>query len=192
MMVEAEEQVKKATGDTVNVVVAPVGVGSFAQSVVGYWKSRPFPCSTITVEPNNADCLQTSLFAGENITVDTGDTIMSGLNCGTVSIIAWPILKPGVDVSVSIKDSEADQAVQTLEHLGVAAGPCGAATLAAFEIAVKAKPEALGPLSSDSVVILFCTEGKREYEPPLQPAAKQGFSFQGIVNSLTGTKCDAM
>jgi diaminopropionate ammonia-lyase len=166
MMVEAEEQVHKATGTTVDLAVIPVGVGSFAQAAVSYWKSRSYPCSTLTVEPDTAACLQTSLFNGESTTVETDDTIMSGLNCGTVSTIAWPILKQGVDASVAIDDAEADRAVKKLHNLGVNAGPCGAATYAAIELAAKANrdaADAVGSFNSESIIVLFCTEGTRAY-----------------------------
>lgn len=100
MIIETEEQVREATGSIVDLAVAPVGVGSFAQSVVSYWKSRPYPCTV------------SSLIYGVSTTVTTHNTIMSGLNCGTVTSIAWPILQKGVDVSVSISDIEADRAVK--------------------------------------------------------------------------------
>ena len=164
MMVETEEQVQEQTGRSVDVVVVPVGVGSFAQSAVSYWKSRPYHCSTVTVEPNTAACLRASLFNGEITTVDTEDTVMSGMNCGTVSTIAWPVLKKGVDVSVAIKDSMADDAVQELESRRVNAGPCGAAPLAALKWAVKERRDAVDFLDSDATVVLFCTEGTRPYE----------------------------
>ncbi|KAL2004512.1 hypothetical protein VTN00DRAFT_3397 [Thermoascus crustaceus] len=97
VMIETEEQVREATGSTVDFAVAPVGIGSFAQSVVSYWKSRPYPCAVLAVEPDAAPCLKTSLIDSVSITVTTDNMIMSGLNCETVSSIAWPILQKGVD-----------------------------------------------------------------------------------------------
>lgn len=163
MMLETESQVFAATGSSVSFTVAPVGVGSFAQSVVTHWKSRLYPCAVLTVEPDSAACLKTSLINGESTTVPTDDTIMSGLNCGTVSSIAWPLLKRGVDVAVSVSDAMADQAVRKLQNLGLDVGPCGAATYAALQLAAKYR-DALGSLDEDSVVVLFCTEGRKEYK----------------------------
>ena len=51
---------------------------------------------------------------------------MAGLNCGTVSSIAWPVLREGVDFSIAIDDASAHRAVQRIESLGLRPGPCGA------------------------------------------------------------------
>lgn len=161
-MLETESQVLAATGSTVSFAVAPVGVGSFAQSVVTYWKSRRHPCAVLTVEPDSAACLKISLFNGEPTTVSTKNTIMAGLNCGTVSSIAWPLLKSGVDVAVSISDAMAAQAVHNLQSLGLDVGPCGAATYAALQFTAK-HCKNTGFLNENSVVVLFCTEGWKEY-----------------------------
>ena len=115
MMFEVEEQVSQAIRKTPDLVVVPVGCGSFAQAAVTFWKSRPYPCVVVTVEPNAAACLKTSLENGSPTSISTESTIMDGLNCGTVSTIAWPLLQRGVDASVSISDTEADKAVQDLE-----------------------------------------------------------------------------
>lgn len=90
---------------------------------------------------------------------------MSGLNCGTVSSIAWPLLKNGVDAAVSISDAIADKAVSKLRNLGLDVGPCGAATYAAIQNASKYR-NVVGSLDENSVVVLFCTEGRREYKIP--------------------------
>lgn len=45
--------------------------------------------------------------------------------------MAWPVLRDGLDASVAVTDPEARAAVLELADLGVDAGPCGAATLAA-------------------------------------------------------------
>ncbi|KAH0556260.1 hypothetical protein GP486_005814 [Trichoglossum hirsutum] len=166
MMTETEEQVLKATGSTVNFAVAPVGVESFAQSVVSYWKSRSYPCAVLTVEPDSAACLKSSLINGVSTSVPTDDTIMTSLNCGTVSLIAWPILQKGVDASVSISDIEADKAVKQLQPHGVNAGPCGAATYAALQYVARQHRETVGSLNSGSTVVPFCTEGTRDYKAP--------------------------
>lgn len=88
---------------------------------------------------------------------------MNGMNCGTTSLSAWPVLRDGVYAAVTVTDREAHREVQFLQAQGVNAGPCGAATLAALrkvcaEMDVKERLEA--------VVVLFSTEGMREYEVP--------------------------
>jgi threonine dehydratase len=72
-------------------VVVPVGVGSLAHAAVLWY--GPTLTDIITVEPTTAACLRTSLLAGEITPIETGHTIMPGLNCGTVSHLAWPDLR---------------------------------------------------------------------------------------------------
>ena len=94
------------------------------------------------------------------MTVATAATVMAGLNCGTVSSSAWPVLRSGCDAAVAISDEDALRAVDDLGALGVSSGPCGAATLAGVRTAL-ADPDrrtdlALGP---GAVVVLLSTEG---------------------------------
>ena len=56
---------------------------------------------------------------------------MAGLNCGTVSSLAWPYIHPGLDGAATTTDDQAAAAARDLAAHGVAAGPCGAAALAA-------------------------------------------------------------
>lgn len=128
-----------------------------------HWKSRPYSCTILTVESNSFACLKTSLMNGGPITVPTQDTVVAGLNCETVSSIAWPLLKNGVDAAVSVSDTTADQAVRKLENLGLDVGPCGAATYAALQLVAKHVNKSVF-LDENSVVVLFCTEGRKEYK----------------------------
>ena len=67
---------------------------------------------------------------------DPHDSIMAGLNCGTVSLIAWPTVLAGVDVFVAVDDAAAEQAMRDLAALGVVAGETGAASLAGLRALV--------------------------------------------------------
>ncbi|GME39982.1 putative diaminopropionate ammonia-lyase [Neofusicoccum parvum] len=167
MLRETDRQVLELTGRPATCAVASVGVGSWAQAVTAHYKSKQPSATVVTAEPTAAACLQTSLRAGKIVPIRTGDTIMCGMNCGTVSSLAWPVLRDGVDASVSISDLESHKAVQALHSGGVAGGPCGAAPLATLrklsrDSTVKS---ALG-LGSESVLVLFCTEGARPYNVP--------------------------
>lgn len=95
--------------------------------------------------------------------IETADTIMCGMNCGTTSKIAWPVLKHGVWASVTVTDLEAHRSVLALQAEGINAGPCGAATLAALR---QVCTELEVSKRADKVVVLFSTEGMREYEVP--------------------------
>lgn len=86
------------------------------------------------------------------------------MNCGTVSTNCWPSLKTGVHASVIVNDLEAHRSVQYLQDHGVNAGPCGAAPLAALRKLHKRGFLQTGP---EQVVVLFSTEGMREYVVPV-------------------------
>ena len=163
MLTETDRQVQEQTGKQATCAIVSVGVGSFAQSVAMHYKSRAPSANVVTVEPETAACLKTSLEVGKIISIGTGDTIMCGMNCGTVSSIAWPILRDGIDASITISDAESHKSVQYLHALGVQAGPCGAAPLSALKRLCGTHELGLG---SESIVVLFSTEGSRSYSVP--------------------------
>jgi diaminopropionate ammonia-lyase len=168
MLQEADQQISALDESLIAThAIVPVGCGSIAQAVTQHFKSQQQPATVVAVEPDTAACLRHSLLAHEMTTVQTEESIMAGLNCGTLSTTAWPVLKIGVDASVVISDLDAHHAVEELEKVGVQAGPCGAASLAALRTVCRDKDKkgALG-LGSESVVVLFCTEGRREYAVP--------------------------
>ena len=62
----------------------------------------------IVVEPDKADCLFRSAVAGKPTVVHGAlDTIMAGLACGEVSLLAWKILQSGVDAFMTVTDAAA-------------------------------------------------------------------------------------
>ncbi|GAP89440.1 putative peptidase M20 [Rosellinia necatrix] len=163
MMLEIDEQMG---GEPIDLVIAPVGVGSFAQAVVSHYKGKESPTAVLTVEPDTAACFYKSLRKGEMTTERTSSTVMAGLDCGNVSSIAWPILRHGVDASLSVSDYEAHEASIYLKNYGISSAPCGAATLAALRRLGESERAALG-LNSKSSVLLLSTEGAREYVKPV-------------------------
>ncbi|KAM5516505.1 diaminopropionate ammonia-lyase [Fusarium oxysporum f. sp. phaseoli] len=162
MMREVDKQLGSTKAD---LVIAPVGVGSFAQAVVSHFKRQGTSTSTLTVEPDTAACLWKSLEKGEFTEIPTTGTIMAGLNCGAPSTIAWDLLKNGVDASLTVSDYEAHQSVLYLQSQGINAGPCGASTLAALRRLTPDDKKALG-LNEKSTVVIFCTERNRDYDVP--------------------------
>lgn len=161
LMVEIDEQLPEHA----DIVVCPVGVGSLAHAVVSHSKMRGRSTTVLAVEPDTAACLYSSLRAGKPIPTKTTHTIQTGMNCGTVSLSAWPTLEAGVDVSTTVSDFEVHEAVQYLRSIGIEAGPCGAAPLAALKYVARTDPNSLN-LDKDSVVILICSEGSRDYQVP--------------------------
>jgi diaminopropionate ammonia-lyase len=146
-------------------VAIPAGVGSLAQAAVTHYRSRPGPGapSLLTVEPGSAAGVLASLVRGELGTVATGETIMSGLNCGTPSRLAWPYLRDGLDAAVAVANSEAAVAARDLAGYGIPAGPCGGAALAGVRAALTGegaqRRRAALALDSGGTVVLLSTEG---------------------------------
>src|SRR5215831_5910012 len=144
-----------------NLVVVPVGVGSLAEAVVRHHR-RPGAAHprVLSVEPDTAACVLASLTADRPVTVPTAATVMAGLNCGTVSASAWPVLLAGCDAAVAVSDDQALRAVDDLGRLGVSSGPSGAATLAGARAALTGPGRAALDLGDDAAVVLLSTEGR--------------------------------
>lgn len=155
------EEVDEQLGGAPDLVAVPTGVGSLAEAVVRHHRrpDAPHP-SVLSVEPDTAACVLASLTATEPVTVPTGSTVMAGLNCGTVSSAAWPVLRDGCDAAVAVSDEEARRAVADLGELDLSSGPSGAATLAGVRAALTDPARrAAFDLRGDAVVVLLSTEG---------------------------------
>ena len=166
MLREVDRQVAAATdGKTVDLAIAAVGAGSWAAAVVEHYKGATTDTKIVSAEPPVAACLKESLHCGENTSITTGETIMNGMNCGSLSSIAWSTLRDGIFASVAVTDVESHRDVQYMQSQGINAGPCGAGTLAALRALCE---EAIIKESErkDMITVLFSTEGGREYEIP--------------------------
>jgi diaminopropionate ammonia-lyase len=164
LFAEVDEQLRDARLGGPDLVVVPVGVGSLLQAAAAHYRSgavaaRP---ALVSVEPAAAAWVAPSLAAGRPVTVTTRATIMAGLNCGTASSLAWPYVAGGLDAAVALTDADDVRATHDLAALGVTAGPCGAAALAAARLALTGADSAqrrahLG-VGSEGVVVLLVTE----------------------------------
>lgn len=155
-----------------HLVAVPVGVGSLLEAVLAHYRAAgrlasgsPAP-AVLSVEPDTAACVLASLRAGGPVSVPTAGTVMNGLNCGTPSGSAWPVIEAGLDAAVAVTDGQARQAVADLAAAGVASGPSGAASLAGARAALTGpgagrRRAELG-LPADPVVVLLSTEGFAE------------------------------
>ncbi|KAI9732858.1 MAG: hypothetical protein M1834_003797 [Cirrosporium novae-zelandiae] len=167
LFAEIDLQMPSIIGDKkLDLVISPVGAGALCQAVVQHYKRVNCFVPIVTVEPVTAGCLHQSLKTDKATSIETSDSIMSGLNCGTVSSIAWPLLRLGVDVSVVVSELEAHISTQNLLGLGINAGPCGAAPLAALEKICRGRGIPGLKLDKNNVALLICTEGDREYRIP--------------------------
>ena len=159
------EEVDEELGRRPDLVAVPVGVGSLAQAVVAHYRrggadGGDHPTRVLSVESDTAACVVTSLRDGAPSTVPTAATVMAGLNCGTVSSLAWPVLRDGLDAAVTVTDDEALAASRDLATLGVSSGPCGAATLAGVRAALADEGRRADlDLPGEAVVVLLSTEG---------------------------------
>ena len=149
------------------------GVGGLAAGICAYlWErfgaERPL---FVVVEPDKADCLYRSAVAGRPTPAEGAlDTIMAGLACGEVSVLAWRILDPGADAFMTIGDEAAADAMRLLASGGggegpVVAGESAVAGLAGLLAAGKSDQarRALA-LVADSVALVFGTEGATDPE----------------------------
>ncbi|HEU4908349.1 MAG TPA: diaminopropionate ammonia-lyase, partial [Propionibacteriaceae bacterium] len=157
---EIDEQLH---GRVPDLVAVPTGVGSLLQAALQHYrhpnlKERP---AILAIEPVTAACVTASVAAGRPISVDTSEpTIMAGLNCGSVSTIAWPAIRDGLDAGVTVIDSQAIAAMHRLNELGISAGPCGGAALAGVrEALADADHRASLAITADSVLVLISTDG---------------------------------
>ena len=157
-------EIDAQSGDrTPDLIAVPTGVGSLLQAALQHYRrtaGQPSP-AVLAVEPVTAACVTASLAAGKPISVDTSrPTSMAGLNCGTVSTIAWPAIRDTLTAAVVVTDARAHAAMQRLHELGVPAGPSAAASLAGVR-AVLGETSQRADLApkADSVVVLISTEG---------------------------------
>ncbi len=159
LFAEVDEQLGRDPG----LVAIPTGVGSLLQAALQHYRagaraSRPV---VLACEPATAACVTASLAAGEPVTVDTATpTAMAGLNCGTVSASAWPVIARSLDAAVGVTDAECAAAQNLLQENGIDVGPCGAAALAGVTAALT---EQGGPatlrMDPTTHVVLVSTEG---------------------------------
>ena len=143
------------------------GVGGMAAAVCAvFWRrfgaGRP---KTVLVDPERAACWWDSLAAGRPTAVAGElDTVMAGLACGEVSLLAWRILESGTDAVMTLPDAKAEACMRRLADGGhdrpLVAGESAVAGLAALLAAGKDEAaRALLGLSADSRVLVIGTEG---------------------------------
>lgn len=163
MFVELDAQL--AARGLPHLIVVPAGVGSLLQGALQHYRSAATRLETrvVSVEPVSAACVLASVAAGRAVSVPTATTVLAGLNCGTVSSLAWPYIQPGLDAAVAVTDDAAVTAARSLAVQGIAAGPCGGAGIAALRSILSGdgadeRRSALG-LDADSTVAVLVTEG---------------------------------
>jgi diaminopropionate ammonia-lyase len=163
------DEAMKQMNDTPTHVFLQGGVGGFPAAVVSFLQeSLECPPIFIVVEPVNADCLFQSALNGEPTAVHGElDTIMAGLACGEVSVLAWKILQSHVPHFMSITDESIPKAMQLLANreTPIIAGESAITGLAGFLIACNdANLKSKLMINENSKVLFFGTEGDTDEE----------------------------
>lgn len=130
---EVDDELRRRGEEGPDLVVVQIGVGALATAVVRHYRRpdaapRPF---ILGVEPTHAACVLASMEAARIVQLPgPHDSIMSGLNAGLPSAIAWPLVSRGIDAFIAVEDERARAAMRALAGEGIVAGECGAAGLA--------------------------------------------------------------
>jgi len=169
IFLEAAEQMREAgLPDFPGAVLLQAGVGGLAWAGTAFYLRRVGQrCPTlVSVEPADADCLLESILSPDGSirqALGRQNSIMAGLNCGTPSLLAWPLLRSGMHFFLAIDDGYAAEAMRMLAACGVISGESGAAGMAgllalAREPALAKHRETLR-LGEASTVLIVNTEG---------------------------------
>lgn len=154
-----------------DIVLVQAGVGGLLSAAVRYFRALPGKTAIVSVEPDDADCLLASISSVDGsprVSAGTQRSIMSGLNCGEVSLAAWPVNRAGVDLFISIEDRFAEDAMRRLYRAAdgdprMVAGESGAAGLAGL-IALCEDGSGLAGFAAGRVVLVINTEGATDPE----------------------------
>jgi diaminopropionate ammonia-lyase len=166
MLWEIDDELQRRNEEGPDLVVVQVGVGAFAAAVARHFRSpgaSPRP-KLLSVEPVSADCLLESVAAGRLASVPgPHDSIMSGLNCGKPSLVAWPTVSRSIDLLIAVDDRPAREAMRLAAESGVVSGETGTAGLGGLlELLRAGGVEAARKVLSvgeDTRVLIFNCEG---------------------------------
>ena len=173
MAKEAVSQMSEAGYDFPTHVFLQAGVGAMAGGVLGYLvnhyeHNRP---TFGIVEPEYIACIYQSAKMNDgkpHSAIETGSTIMAGLNCGEPCTITWPILRDFADWYYKCPDFIAALGMRLLgvpegDDESIVSGESGAVTTgllyALLERDEFVQLKELAGLDKNSVVLLFNTEG---------------------------------
>jgi len=153
-------------------VFVQAGVGGFAAAVCAhlwerYGAERPI---IVVVEPRNAACVTASLAADRLVPLPDVQSIMGGLCCGEVSLLAFDFLHNCADYLITIPDEAVAPTMRLLKHgmngdPSIISGESGVAGIAALIGACARDEFDHGvELYSQSRVLVFSTEGATDPE----------------------------
>ena len=173
--VMAREAMRQWRGAPPSHVLIQAGVGGLAAAVIAaLWQAElaEFP-KIIIVEADRAACVLQSARAGAPTPIDiTCETIMAGLSCGEVSMLAWPIINAASTGYLAIPDSGIAPVMALLasgrasaDGRPIEAGESAVPALAAL-LALKHRPALAAQLEldSDARVLVLGSEGATDPE----------------------------
>ncbi len=173
---ELVEQTNNFTEPAIDTIIVQAGVGSWPSAVVHFIRKHlgNNNIKILCIEPFESDCIYESIKTNHVApTRKSQQTIMAGLNCGTPSVLAFEILRCGIDAFILISDEYTIDAVKYLNaplpgDPYIAAGESGASGLAAVAPLLSSKELSrlrdaleIGPTSN---ILVFNTENVTDPE----------------------------
>lgn len=168
------EMMDQFDGEIPSHVILQAGCGAMAGALIAsmwhHWGAR-LP-TIIMVESDRSDCVYQSLKRDEIRLVNiVEETVMAGLSCGEVSLLAWPLIQKGASHVITIPDAGVGPMVRWLanpsdgERPSVIGGECSASGLIAL-FAIQQDPALAYDMGIDreARVLVMGTEGNTDAE----------------------------
>jgi diaminopropionate ammonia-lyase len=147
-------EIDEQAGAAPSHALIPIGVGSLAVAAANHYAPHT---RLIGVEPTDAACALASIRAGEPVEVPGPHrSMMAGLNAGSLSMNAWPVLRDRFSAFCAIDDEWAVTGMRRLAAIGIEAGEVSGGTVGALLATAGSQELGLGP---DSRILLLLTEG---------------------------------
>ena len=168
------EMMDQFHGQVPSHVILQAGCGAMAGALIAsmwtHWGAR-LP-EIIMVESDRSDCVYQSLKRNEIHLVNiVEETVMAGLSCGEVSLLAWPLIQRAASHAVTIDDAGVAPMVRWLaspsdgKRPSVIGGECSASGLIAL-LAIQQDPALAHKMGidSESRILVIGTEGNTDAE----------------------------
>lgn len=166
------EMMDQLDGEIPTHLILQAGCGAMAGALIAsmwhHWGAR-LP-TIIMVESDRSDCVYQSLKRNEIHLVNiVEETVMAGLSCGEVSLLAWPLIQKGASHSVTIPDAGVGPMVRWLanpsdgDRPSIIGGECSASGLIAL-LAIQQDPVLAHDMGidRDARVLVIGTEGNTD------------------------------
>jgi diaminopropionate ammonia-lyase len=168
------EMMDQLDGEIPSHVILQAGCGAMAGALIAsmwhHWGAQ-LP-TIIMVESDRSDCVYQSLNRDEIHLVNiVEETVMAGLSCGEVSLLAWPLIQKGASHALTIPDAGVGPMVRWLanpsdgERPSVIGGECSASGLIAL-FAIQQDPVLAHDMGidRDARILVIGTEGNTDAE----------------------------